>query len=766
MQINKEQVNALIQQGQKKGLTGKDVIDALIRKGYEPEGVNVPAIKEVMAKKIAPVETSEPSFVESLKQDLNTRVERTGAILNRPESSTLEKGTQLFGQGAGLAANAIEKTAEQIPGVKQAFGAVGAGINWLSESAPIKAIANQIGESKTLQEVTNLYDTDQNFKDSVDAVANIVRLGGDVQMAAAAVNFTKNVTNKIINRVETLKTSPSGTPPSSEPTPLLSPEGQALVDKVVPDSATIMNRVARLKPTDAAKFEKLTGGKTHGEYLTETGNFKAPDEIIKNESSKFSSTLQAKDAELAKLPGLFKDGSIDDALTGLVEKAKSTSGTNIKSPYLDQVLSLQNKAKTTGLTNEEINIVKRLYEKEVKLGYNKLLNADKVEQATNIDSALRAFQDETAKKLGFTNIPELNKQIQISKFLIDKLGDQIVGQNGLNGVGLSDWVILAGGDPTAVGAFLVKKFFSTKGIQAKIAEYLNKGKIKGQATPETTITPENINRQINPEGNLALPAPAEGASKVQINTPINLPAKSATKVDLENIMRILPQRERQIFYESLKPEQQLLLPEYKGGAVGTPINQPSRKIIEQGTEVVPRTSKPQSQSVPKKEIKTSNKSTTKSLKVKGETTNLISEAKKYKSAEEFVKAQPTVYHGSSNANIDILKPSDSKLSGGFGKVVSFADNPEYASNFAGSKGKVYEKYLDIQNPVILEKGQSIFDKFPNIPKKNGAEWLKNKGYDAIIAKDTSHGAETQVLNPNIIKTKSQLTDIWKKANKK
>jgi len=145
----------------------------------------------------------EQSFLGSLKEDLNTRVDRTGAILNRPDSSTLEKGTQLFGQGAGLAANAIEKTAEQIPGVKQAFGAVGAGINWLAESAPIKAIANQIGESKTLQEVTNLYDTDQNFKDSVDAVANIVRLGGDVQMAQDAVNFTKNVTNKIADKVKT-----------------------------------------------------------------------------------------------------------------------------------------------------------------------------------------------------------------------------------------------------------------------------------------------------------------------------------------------------------------------------------------------------------------------------------------------------------------------------------------------------------------------------------------------------------------------------------
>jgi len=124
----------------------------------------------------------------------------------------------------------------------------------------------------------------------------------------------------------------------------------------------------------------------------------------------------------------------------------------------------------------EINMVKRLYEKNVKLGYNKMMNADKVEQATNIDNSLRNWQVNQAQELGFNNIAELNKQTQISKFLIDKLGDQVVGQNGLNGIGLTDWIVLGGGNPQAVAGFLTKKFFSSKSVQAKIAEYLNKGK--------------------------------------------------------------------------------------------------------------------------------------------------------------------------------------------------------------------------------------------------------------------------------------------------
>lgn len=258
-----------------------------------------------------------------------------------------------------------------------------------------------------------------------------------------------------------------------------------VVSKITPESSTIMNKVARLKPTDAQKFKNISG-KTHGEYLTETGNFKSPVEIVKNEAKKLTDTLNAKDATLSKFRGHFKDGSLTDMIDGLIKKAETTSGENVKSPYLKQVLDWKTKLETKGLTMKDINLAKRLYEKEVKLGYNKLMNADAVKLATNIDSAVRKFQDVTAKKSGFKNLPELNKQIQISKFLVDKLGDQVVGKNGLNGVSLTDWIVLSNGNPTALAGFLTKKIFSSKGTQAKIAEYLNKNPIKKTPTPKVT----------------------------------------------------------------------------------------------------------------------------------------------------------------------------------------------------------------------------------------------------------------------------------------
>lgn len=196
MELKREQVDALIQAGQKKGFTGKQIIDGLVRKGYQPEGVNTEAIKATFVQQ-TPVTEEEPSFGQKLKDTLNTRVERTGDILARQDSSTFEKGAQVFGQGAGLAADVIEKTAGQIPGVSQALEGMSKGIQWLSQTAPIKALGEKIGDSKALQEVVTLYDTDENFRDSVDAVANVVRLGGDVAAVEQAVNFTKNVTSKL-----------------------------------------------------------------------------------------------------------------------------------------------------------------------------------------------------------------------------------------------------------------------------------------------------------------------------------------------------------------------------------------------------------------------------------------------------------------------------------------------------------------------------------------------------------------------------------------
>ena len=148
-------------------------------------------------------------LIENVGTDIYNRTERFGSILDNKETGTVEKGVQLFGQGAGLAANTLEQTVTQIPGVEKVVGAVGSGINWLATSkfSPIKYLGDAIGSNEKLQEAVQLYDTDQNFKDTVDGVANTARLGMDVSGAVETANFMTNVTNKLINSPKTVNIS-------------------------------------------------------------------------------------------------------------------------------------------------------------------------------------------------------------------------------------------------------------------------------------------------------------------------------------------------------------------------------------------------------------------------------------------------------------------------------------------------------------------------------------------------------------------------------
>lgn len=163
---------------------------------------------------------------------------------------------------------------------------------------------------------------------------------------------------------------------------------------------------------------------------------------------------------------------------------------------------------------------------------------------------------------------------------------------------------------------------------------------------------------------------------------------------------------------------------------------------------------------------------------------LVQEAKKYKSAEEFVKAQGTpVYHASKN----IIKEFGDVPNNGtrfYGKGTYFSKSIDRIKEFGDNiiearlnlktpytEGDAYNKPMQDQIIKLFGKkqGQQIIDSriILDATKVNGeklAEMYKKAGYDGIIARG---GNDIAVFNPKeIVKTKSQLTDIWNKANEK
>ena len=152
-----------------------------------------------------------------------------------------------------------------------------------------------------------------------------------------------------------------------------------------------------------------------------------------------------------------------------------------------------------------------------------------------------------------------------------------------------------------------------------------------------------------------------------------------------------------------------------------------------------------------------------------ESDNLAQEAKKFKTAEEFVEAQPVVYHGSSVP----LKSFSNKKGGVF-----FTDNYADATGFAGTPDNVYEGFLNFKKPLVIDAKGAKWDNLNTKWGKSTVEVASNAekaGHDGVTFKnivdnigDTEgFGGESTIhfaFKPkDSFINESQLTDIFNKA---
>lgn len=245
----------------------------------------------------------------------------------------------------------------------------------------------------------------------------------------------------------------------------------------------IMQRVARVNPSEQSKFKQISG-ETVGEYLVNRKIFGNPEKIASDLVKRFQDSKNSADTALATLKGNFKPTPIKTVLNDLFNKEKIISSPGALSKDFKRVQELKNKFNKDGLNMSEINEVKRLYERNVKLDYVKQNLPDGVKKANTLDDAVREWQFEQAKKLGLKNLPDINNETRYAKMLADALGKKLAGANANNAVSLTDWVALSGGDPASVAMFLGKKVLSSSRLQSKIAEKLSSKIIKKEVKPE------------------------------------------------------------------------------------------------------------------------------------------------------------------------------------------------------------------------------------------------------------------------------------------
>lgn len=253
-----------------------------------------------------------------------------------------------------------------------------------------------------------------------------------------------------------------------------------------PKSKNLLNRSSGLSGSDVGKF-KQQFGETPGEYLERTGNFGNPTKTAEVEVAKHLKSIQEADNAFAQLPGEHKNPYTREMLKDLLQREGNIG---VPGPKTQRLAELARKNEIRGLSHSEINEVKRMYERDVKLEFKKQGLAEKTERATRIDNKLREWQRAEAKKLGYKNIEDVNRQTQQSKFIADKIGKNLSKEMGASPLSLTETILLAGGTPETASMFFLKKLFSSKSFLARSAKALSGKEAVPFINAKMEITPQ------------------------------------------------------------------------------------------------------------------------------------------------------------------------------------------------------------------------------------------------------------------------------------
>ena len=406
----------------------------------------------------------EPSFRQGVSEDFNKRLRRFAGIAGQYETG--QKGlfsTQL--QGAGELAGFVGDVGQRIgstitPEPVKKFGRTLAQGVGLFTPEPVKRFAGAVAEQgiKDYERAKEIYPE---ATANVEAFGNIVALGLAVEGGVAGTKLLKEAGKA---GIELGKRGANITKESVI----------KLAEKTGLDPASVMQRVARISKGKQAKFQEMAG-ESVGEYLVNRGVYGNIDQITSQLYKRFETSKNAADKALAQLPGLYKPRVIQTAVDDLIRREASVSSPAALSKDFARTRELRNKFYKEGLDMSEINEVKRLYEKNVRLDYVKQNLPQSVARANTIDDAIRNWQFGEAERLGLKNLPEINRETRLARQLVDDLGKEYAGSAGNNLITLTDWIILSGGDVKVIPAYLTKRILSSKRVQSRFAKTFSSG---------------------------------------------------------------------------------------------------------------------------------------------------------------------------------------------------------------------------------------------------------------------------------------------------
>lgn len=250
MKLTREQTQTIIDNGKLKGLSGKAVLDGLISRGYEPEGIDVNLAKQAITKEQEPmVSQKEPSMFERIKTGIQEKGQGVVESLTDENKSTLGKitgaGAEAAGAISGTIYNALPEPARGV--LDKISSLAGKGMDEL---------VNVISDNKFLQEAAMSGNT-QKLEEGLRIASNLGTIAGEtagVVGATKALNKTADIASKGIGAIKdtTSKTVANLTPEE------LSKYPKQLADKISDKLTTLEPQVQNvLKTTSIEQFDDL-----------------------------------------------------------------------------------------------------------------------------------------------------------------------------------------------------------------------------------------------------------------------------------------------------------------------------------------------------------------------------------------------------------------------------------------------------------------------------------------------------------------------------
>ena len=776
MQLSRDQVNTILKNAPV-GADKKQILDGLITRGYELEGVDTNAAKKALApKQPVPVQPT-PGF----SQELTNRASKIGDIVSSVNKDTpvLKTSLDIANQIVGAPAAALYKSLPE--GVQNVGNAVAENVI----AKPIQKLTDFISESPTLQKF--VMDNPDKAKQLEDIFGNVAAASELVGNATALSGVPKPISSTADNLTRLVGKTMKSAAKSTQGVlgTGLQRTGEKIQMSVIRPSVKDVSdgfKIENIEKYDVGGSLPETIAKTHTK-MNELSN-QLREKLAENPAARVDLNTILKETTDSLMSGKTKSFGDNQAIKRVIENLKEEIAQAAEDGVVDLV----------DATN-----IKRAAGTKGAWAYNR-----PEMDASAIEKVYTEFYDKMKTAIE-TNAPEGVKEInrQISELIpVNNAAMRrlpVAERN--NAMSLTDTIGLTSAifDPKALlimGATIASKSGRVGNVLVKAGKAVKNAKLEGDI---------NLNPDVKVPGALPGYVNIGGEVKdvsrlVDRANPYSGAAALLDDVDRKPMYKLADAiaRKEAITKQMVQDADSVI--EKINTAAGKQLINPNGTDLSKLKQIT--LLREADDVLTKKAIAGYDKAQAKlgAQKKSPISDDLVSEAKKYKSAEDFVKAKTNAYHGTDKVfeKFDLSKVGTTQKLDKYGMF--FTSDKQTARNYSSlypqkskvnwtPQDKINAEKAIVMDAFIKDSDALTFSEVIDLYEKGKIKTkVKSEGFvrpstyfdmnrDSIkeamevtgkdVFKITKEG-ETfyMVNNPDKMMSKSQLTEIWNKANNK